>query len=245
MSSVQYWKFADSIPAKILRDKDGSLTMRFEGEKEPFPTFPRGHLLFGNLSKLKHEIKVQIFNESWAQLEEGKERKEVIKEAKRKFFSEIADIGKSLKYDMLPEKSMCPAVREIYRAWTKVGGDKTVRDILTFILQEDDGYRNRFQWMISYFNPNSWWVKLARKSAMEMFDDAFGKLEHGEVINDMKERVRLVRRIIMLLLEDKDNWEFFERFYKEVDWNKVKLSEADKYHFRGKYFKVDWPYLTY
>ena len=45
-------------------------------------------------------------------------------------------------------------VKEIYRAWTKVApGERSLklRDILTFILQEDDGYRFRVQFMAGYF----------------------------------------------------------------------------------------------
>ena len=243
MPSVQYWKYKDSVPAKVVRSEDGSIIMKMEGEKQPFPTFPRGHLLFGKLSKLKHEIKNQIFNESWHQLEKGTHyRKDILEDIKRKWDGEITEIGESMKYEMLPEKSMCLSMRELYRAWTKVGGDPQMRDIITFILQEDDGYRNRFQWMVKYFNPSSWWFKLLKKDVVKEFDYAFEMLEHGEVINDMKERVRLVRIVMRVILEDSD---FFKRLCKEIDWNKVKLSKADMYHFRGKYFKCDYDILEY
>ncbi len=71
---VHYWKTKSGVQAKVTKAKDGSTHMIMEGEKYAFPTFPRGHILFGHLSKIKHEIKNQIFNESWKQLEEGKNK---------------------------------------------------------------------------------------------------------------------------------------------------------------------------
>ena len=78
-----------------------------------------------------------------------------------------------------------------------------------------------------------------------MFAHAMKMLAHAEVIGDMKERVRLWRRILLLMLEDETIRNLFEKLCKEIDWKKVKLSAGDKYHFRGKYFKVDYPYLEY
>jgi len=74
---------------------------------------------------------------------------------------------------------------------------------------------------------------------------ALGELEHAEVIGDMKERQRLLKRILLLIMEDAKIQDLFNKFYKELDWNKVVLSKADKYHFRGKYFKVDWDKFSY
>ena len=32
---------------------------------------------------------------------------------------------------------------------------------------------------------------------------------------------------------------------REMDWNKLRLTPADKYHFRGKWFKVDFDRFAY
>ena len=70
MEMVQYWKTKESVAAKIIKTKDG-IQMKMEGEKHPFPTFPRGHILlagngeYSKLSVLKHQIKNKIFNDSW------------------------------------------------------------------------------------------------------------------------------------------------------------------------------------
>ena len=125
MPMVQYWKNKDSVAAKVTKAEDGSIIMHLEGEAYPFPTFPRGHLLFGTLSKLKHEIKNQVFNDSWWALEEGVNEEIVIARIKSKLFNEIAELAKSLKYDALPLEKMTPSVREIYRAWTKVAPERT------------------------------------------------------------------------------------------------------------------------
>jgi hypothetical protein len=111
--------------------------------------------------------------------------------------------------------------------------------MLCFILQEDDAYRFRVQWLFGIFRPR-WWLDPVR-----LFDFALSELENAEVIGDMKERQRLLKRILLLTLEDKHIRELFVKFCRELNWKKVRLSRADKYHFRGKYFKVDWLYFEY
>lgn len=240
MPMVSYWKRSEGVAAKITKAKDGSTIMIMDGEKEPFPTFPRGHILFGHLSKIKHEIKNQIFNSAWARLEAGEDKKQIIEDCKNILFTTIADLAEQSKYDMLPVQSMTPSVREIHRAWTKVSPKtRVLRDYLCFILQEDDAYRFRVQWLVQWFG----W--LARLNPVKSIKIALEMLEHGEVVSDMKERIRLLRRIILLALEDESIKAQFIALFKEINWKKVKLTEADKYHFRGKYFKVDLKYLEY
>jgi len=237
---VKYWKTKESVMAKVTRAKDGSLIMKMDGEKYHFPGFPRGHLLFGSLSPLKHQIKNQIFNESWAKLEGGVPREEIIKDIKTKLHGSITEIAKKSKYDMIPAGGMSPAVREIHRAWTKVSPETAnIRDYLCFILQEDDGYRFRVQWLVTWFGWLKWF------NPIKAFDKALAMLEHGEVIGDMKERQRLLRRILMLYLEDPHSRDSFIRLFREIKWRKVKLTKADKYHFRAKYFKCDLDVLEY
>lgn len=241
MPMVKYWKFKESVAAKIITAPDGSIVMQMEGEDYPFPSFPRGHLLFGRLSKLKHEIKNQVFNEAWALLEAGTPTTEVVRHIKDKLFGPVAELSQGLKYEQLPPHKMCPAVREIHRAWTKVAPEKTytLRDYLCFILQEDDAYRFRVQWLTTWFG---WMLKW---TPIRSFDYALSMVEHGEVIGDMKERQRLLRRILMTALEDPTIKTLFIKLVKEINWNKVKLTEGDKYHFRGKYFKVDLDLFEY
>jgi hypothetical protein len=240
MEMVKYWKTKQSVQAKVIRDKNGVLTMKMEGEKYPFPTYPRGYLLFGKVSKLKHEIKNQIFNESWKKLEEGVKEEEIIKYIKDKLFNEIPKYYKPLQYDMIPQKSMCPSVREIYRAWTKVSPETGIlRDYLCMILQEDDAYRWRLSWIVNWFSP------FMKFNPIKSFEYGLKMLEHGEVICDMKERQILFHRIIKLALKDKSIREKATKLFKEINWNKVKLTKADKYFFRGKYFKVDLNILEY
>ena len=237
MDMVQYWKSKDCCAA-IITTKDGSTTMILDGEKYPMWGFPRGHILFGALSPLKHQIKNQIFNDSWWKLEKGTDRKEVVKDIKKSLES-IYQYAEPLKYDLMPPEKMCPAVREIHRAWTKVAPEASrLRDMLTLILQEDDGYRYRVQFLAGWFPLFKWFPIKALEKGLQM-------VEHAEVIGDMKERIRLLRRILLLILEDKKINKLFKAFFKEVNWNKVKLSRADKFHFRGKYFKVDYDVLEY
>ena len=227
------------------------MVMQMYGEKEVFPGFPRGHILFGKLSKLKHEIKNQIFNESWKFLEEGVSHERIADHVKRKI-PQLYAILDAYKYDIVPPERLSPAVREIYRAWTKVArGERSyqLRDMLCHILQEDDSYRWRVQWLVKYFNPRHLFFSLGSAcgfgNPIPLFDKALGMLEHGEIIGDMKERQRLLRRILMSVLKDESIRQKFLALCKEVDWKKVQLSKADLYFFRGKYFKVDYDLFDY
>lgn len=240
MPMVRYWKTKESADGKITKGPDGSEIMQIEGEDYPLKNFPRTHLLFGPLSKLKHEIKNQIFNESWYALEGGADPKEVIQNIKTKLFREIPSFYAPMKYDMLPENKLNPVVREIYRAWTKVSPETAVlRDYLCLILQEDDSYCLRVQWLAE------WYGLFMKLNPVRSFDFALSMLEHGEVVGDMKERARLLRQVLMLALEDPKIREKFIALFREIRWRKVRLSPGDKYHFRAKYFKVDLKYFDY
>jgi hypothetical protein len=225
-----------------MKSKNGNIIMQMEGEDYPFPSFPRGHILFGKLSKLKHEIKNQIFNESWWALEDGDTKEEVIENIKNKLYNEIPKYFEPLQYDIIPPKCMSPAVKEIHRAWTKISGASVLRDYLCFILQEDDAYRFRMQWLVEWFGWAGWLVKI---NPVYFFDKSLKMIEYAESISDMKERVRLLRRILMLVLNDKTIRNKFIKLFREIKWNRVKLTEGDKYHFRGKYFKVDYKLFDY
>jgi len=245
MPMVQYWKTKDSVEAKITESEDGTMVMYMEGEKYPFPTYPRGRLLFGSLSKLKHEIKNQVFNENWWKLEAGESQENIVKNIKHKLFNEITELAELSRYDMLPYEKMTRSVKEIHRAWTKIAPTSTynLRDYLCFILQEDDAYRFRVQWLVKYFNPNSllWrWF-----DPIKLFEKGLTMIEHAEVVGDMKERIRLLRRILLVCLGDKIIKDLFIKLIREIDWKKLKLTKADAFHFRGKYFKVDMDILEY
>ena len=258
MAMVQYWKKDGGVvAAKVMKNKDGALVMKMEGEKEIFPGFPRGHLLFGTLSKLKHEIKNQIFNESWKRLEEGCTNEEVALDVKEKIVNglKITDdktipVGISgepiMSYctlDMVPPEKMIPTAREIWRALSvlekKEPRLRWFKLAFTHILQEDDAYRFRFQWFSQVLTS---WVF---KNPVECLKIALTELENAEIIGDMKAKQRLLKRVIEALLHDAKIRRLFLDFYKEVDWKKIKLTKADLFHFRGKWFKVDWDLFVY
>ena len=249
---VSYWKHKEAVRAKVVKADDGHYQMIMEGEKYPFPGFPRGNLLFGSLSKMKHIIKNFIFNDSWALLENSMPDGYVIDRIKREGLDEIVRLVDMVKYDMFPPSRMVPSVREIYRAFEEV--EKTIenednryrvqklKEALTYILQEDDGYRFRVQWLAQFMPIFRFFSKI---DFVRAFEKGLTLMEHAEVVGDMKERIRLLRRILMLVLKDKTIRNLFIKFCDEVDWKKVKLTKADKYFFRAKYFRADYPDYEY
>ena len=245
MKMVRYWRSKEFVEAKLTK-KDGATQMVLDGEDYPIWGFPRSHLLipanekYGPLSILKHQIKNQIFNETWDKLEKGLPKEQIIKEG-YEALDRCLEYLEPLKYDLMPAKTMCPAVREIHRAWTKVAPSERslkVRDIVTLVMQEDDAFRYRFSWLAI-------WKPLIMWNPVKFFDYGLGMIERAEVIGDMKRRIKLLRRVLMLALEDPRIKELFIKFFKELNWKKVRITEADRYHFRAKYFKVDLDTLTY
>lgn len=254
MPMVQYWMFKEAVEAKVTT-KDGAQIMVLEGEKYPISHFPRAHVLFGKLSKLKHEIKNQIFNASWQKIESGIPAEQVaadIKELLRqgikvkdtspllgREYTDGEDLLKLFCYDTVPWQKMSAPVREIWRAWTKIGVAPKVKELVCVILQEDDSYKYRVQWLAEWF---PFWMKL---NPAKYFETALNMLEHAEVVGDMKERIRLLRRILLVLLKDKEIRTLFNKLFREIDWKKVKLTKGDKYHLRAKHFKCDYGIFSY
>lgn len=234
---VKYWKSTTAVKAKVTEAPEGHYIMELEGEKYPIASFPRGSILLSSVSKLKHEIKNQIFNETWAELEDNNAN--ISKLLKR--FDNIIELVNLNRMNMLPYERLCPSVKEIWRAWTEVEkiypGVRTtkLKEAMCFILQEDDSYRFRVQWMAKF-------LTLGR---IKNFERALQLMEHAEVVGDMKERIRLLRRVLMLILTDQEIKKRFEVLFEKINWKKIKLTKADKYYFRAKYFKVDYPLYEY
>lgn len=237
MEAVKYWKIGEAVEAKISKI-NGATVMFMEGEKYPLWGFPRTWLLFGDLSKLKHKIKNQIFNESWRKL--GKEPdEEIIRDVVFNKLPSIYELLEKNRLDLLPPEVMCPSVREIHRAWTKVSPNTSqLRDLICLILQEDDSYRFRVQWLAG-------WFPFFMFNPLKAFSKSLTWLEHAEVIGDMKERIRLLRTVLLVLLKDSEIRKRFDALFKEIKWSKVKMTKEDKYFFRAKYFKVDLDKFDY
>lgn len=245
---VSYWKTGQAVQAKVTT-QGGAIVMHMEGEKYPFPCFPRSYLLVRNpdgsypkFSQLKHFIKNEIFNDSWAMLEEGKTSEEIVAYLRKEILPRLYSFLAEQKLDMVPSERLAPAVKEIYRAFTKVAPDsKALRDMIVYIIQEDDAYRFRLQWLVG-FMPTSLFRFF---DPVKLFLKALPWLEHGEIIGDMKERQRLFRRVVETILQSPDIHKKVTALFREINWRKVKMSKADKYFFRGKYFKVDLDKFDY
>jgi hypothetical protein len=74
---------------------------------------------------------------------------------------------------------------------------------------------------------------------------ALTMIENCEVTSDMKERIRLLKRIVLMALDDPEIGKLFEKLSRVMKWSKVFLTEADKYNFRGKYYKADYRIFAY
>lgn len=142
---VKYYKTRKMVQAKITKAEDGSTQMKMKGEKYPFPGFPRQHILYGSLRKLKYEIRRKSFNKVYAEVQK-------------------------ILPDMLPYEALCPAVKEIWRVMTILEEAEVTSDMKSFIhnlkkllcfwFTEDDAYRFRLQFFLENLNIKK--VKLSK-----------------------------------------------------------------------------------
>ena len=222
---VQWWKTKEAVQARVTEDKDGSYIMWMEGEKYPFAGYPRGHLIvnepgkYSPYSRLKHEIKNQIFNENWYKIASC--------QPVEIHANDIFQLAETLKYDMMPVHKCTPAVREVNRLLP----NSPWKDIITCIFQEDDAYRMRFQYLVQF---------LDKKDPIGSFDKAMKILENAEVVDDMKERINLIRVVLLKLWENPEYAKYWISLVKNMDFKKVKLTKADLYYLRAKFFKPDF-----
>lgn len=258
---VQYWKNGDMARAKLVILEDGAYAMIIEGEKYPLYGFPRGPVLFGPLAKLKHMVKNLLFNQVWKMLEENQSNEEIDNYVFKVAMPVLLEEIKKMRYDMFPPQRLCPSVREIWRAITVIENKitdsqakeeiRTIKEGITFFLQEDDSYRFRFQWAAKYINPKNplrqlyYLLKRKKYSFKDELHLVFKFLGHAEITQDMKGRSVLIQRIVMYFLENPQFSAFIEQIVAELDWKKLYLSKADAYYFRGKYFKVDLDKFDY
>lgn len=70
--------------------------------------------------------------------------------------------------------------------------------------------------------------------------ETFEKMEECEITVDMKERIKLIKTVFCAIINEDDAYRFRSQlFFSMIDQNKIKLSKADLYYARGKYWKPD------
>lgn len=82
--------------------------------------------------------------------------------------------------------------------------------------------------------------------AVREIDRVLSKMVEMEVTEDMRDRMRLLRNLLVFIMQEDDGYRFrMQYFLSQVKQSKVKLSKADKYYARGKYWKVDYDRTDY
>ncbi len=66
-------------------------------------------------------------------------------------------------------------------------------------------------------------------------------LEDAEIHEDMKLRIRNMKKAFIFFMQEDDSYRFRVQWVLErLNLKKCRLSKADKYYFRAKYFKCDY-----
>jgi hypothetical protein len=70
--------------------------------------------------------------------------------------------------------------------------------------------------------------------------DTFERLEHCEVVPDMKARIALIKKVFCQIIQEDDAYRFRAQMFLDlIDQKKIALSKADLYYARGKYWRPD------
>lgn len=108
---------------------------------------------------------------------------------------------------------------------------------------------------------NSAWEEISKvmeKSALDMIPlsktapavremaRVLDKMVEMEVTDDMKGRMRLLRNVLVFIFQEDDSYRFRAQYFlSQLNQKKLKLSKADKYYARGKYWRVDYDKFSY
>lgn len=72
------------------------------------------------------------------------------------------------------------------------------------------------------------------------------EMEHMEVVEDMKLRIKLIRTILTFFLQEDDAYRFRAQYFlSNINQKKVALDKADLYYARAKYWKPDYKKFDY
>lgn len=147
---VKYFLRTEGALARVKKNPKGGYEMQIEGEDESMPGFPRGPVLFSTIGKLKHEVKTRVFNA---------------------IAGDLKKLTEEMKVDMIEPDRMVPAVRHIWDTFElmetmEVTEDmrdriKLMKEVICFLLDQDDAYRFRTQMFLWLLNQNK--VKLSKQ----------------------------------------------------------------------------------
>ena len=255
--TVKYGKLSGFAKAKVTKAVSGALQMEIGGEKYPFPGFPRQHVLMGgSLQKFKLAMKNKSFHVMWGLVPDKFEEEDLspfLKDIFRVFGmlknaevtgdmkSEVWNLGlahiyylhkgkdtisaedimagvspsiEEARYDMLPIDQCCSFVKEIWYAikeLEKIETDKSMRDFLKIFRI---GFCNFMQEDDAWRFRWQWVFERLNKKIYKKYNIAH-------------------------LSDSKDYQTRFQFVLSHMDYNKSKLSKADMYFARGKWFKPD------
>jgi hypothetical protein len=70
--------------------------------------------------------------------------------------------------------------------------------------------------------------------------ETFEMLEDCEIVPDMKARISLIKKVICQVLQEDDAYRFRAQLFLDlINQKKIRLSRADLYYARGKYWRPD------
>lgn len=146
---------------------------------------------------------------------------------------------------MLKDNMWCQCVKEVRRTFDEVSknsNDKKLnkefieklKSSLSLLLEFDDAYRYRFQWVLAQFNKEENVIKEIKRLLLlvaehEIEGEQYPKKENRKYYR-LRDRAVALSKIVTFLKLEKTTYRFIKEFIEEVDLKEIELSIEDKYH---------------
>jgi hypothetical protein len=144
------------------------------------------------------------------------------------FSTFIETVYKSMFYEMLSENRWCDCVREVRRVFSKIGVSPELTGVVSLMLEFDDAYRYRFQWVMEKLNKENKTIPEIQRLLGILAENEFHPESQNE--NRLGDKWKKYKKAVHLLRLHRPSMKLIKAFLKEVDIDKIKLSKEDRYH---------------
>lgn len=148
----------------------------------------------------------------------------------------ISAFYKTMQRHRLQEERYCQPVRELRRVMLEIDKEdgfspygkagqprKQIKDVLSVLLEFDDAYRYRFQWL-------PWNTEAAAKNPIREIRRMLALLIEAEEDQKMIKQWKAFRHAMVLIAFQPKIVRYLKRFFSKLNIDEIKMSVEDRYH---------------
>ena len=160
------------------------------------------------------------------------------------FYRQAQEIGTAfigasfanIRNKRLKDERYCRPVREVRKVMQQIGVWYKVADIISMLLEFDNAYRARFQWILERFNRESF-----KRNSVKELQRLLGILEEAEEQDYLKGKWRTISKFLWFLYFKRNLRKKVEYFFNNLKIEEVVMTVEDVYHAsKLNWFKIIW-----